>query len=352
MDRREFIAGTAMGAMSLTFPNLSGFLKETKMGIVVHSYGVRWNSKIESQRYPGFQNAVDLIEHCASIGAGGVQVNVKDWSIDFARKVREKREKLGLYLEGSIGLPAKAEDVAHFEQEVVAAKEAGAQVLRTVCLNGRRYENFHTPEAFQEFKKNAIHSLQLAEPIVRKHKIKLAVENHKDWRVKELAANLKDLNSEWVGATIDFGNNLALLEDSMDVVKTLLPFLVSTHVKDMGVEEYADGFLLSEVPLGEGIVDLPTAFALCQQQNPNVQFNLEMITRDPLEIPCLKNDYWQTFQGVSGSELASTLRTVKQKKFKTSLPRVSQLSGEEKLAAEEKNVVASLAYTREKLGFK
>jgi hypothetical protein len=43
-----------------------------------------------------------------------------------------------------------------------------------------------------------------AEPILRKHKVKLAVENHKDWRAPELASALKQLNSEWIGVTLDF----------------------------------------------------------------------------------------------------------------------------------------------------
>jgi hypothetical protein len=35
------------------------------------------------------------------------------------------------------------------------------------------------------------------------------------------------------------------MEDPMEVVKTLLPYLFSTHVKDMAVDEYEDGFRLS-----------------------------------------------------------------------------------------------------------
>jgi hypothetical protein len=38
---------------------------------VVHSYAARWNPKAESRQYPGFAHAVDLIEHCGRIGAGG-----------------------------------------------------------------------------------------------------------------------------------------------------------------------------------------------------------------------------------------------------------------------------------------
>ena len=113
-----------------------------------------------------------------------------------------------------------------------------------------------------------------------------------------------------------------------------------------------DGFLLSEVPLGKGFLDLPKIVALCRQHNPGIKFNLEMITRDPLEIPCLKNDYWAVFDGVTGSELARTLRMVKQNKYKSPLPRVSQLSEEERLAVEEENILECLQYSKDRLGIK
>lgn len=352
LNRRGFLHRAAVGAMALSFPELPKFVKETNMGVVVHSYGNRWNSKLASQKYAGFANAIDLIDHCHQIGAGGAQVVVGNWTTDFARKVRDRREKLGLYLEGSIGVPKNADDVTRFEQEVINAKEAGAQVLRTVCSSGRRYETYHSAEAFQEVRKNALASLQLAAPVMRKHKVKLGLENHKDWRAKELAAMLKQLDSEWIGVTLDFGNSIALLEDPMEVIQTLVPYVFSTHVKDMAVAEYADGFLLSEVPLGRGILDLPRIVALCKQHNPNVTFSLEMITRDPLEIPCLKTDYWATFEGVSGADLARTLQMVRQHKPAAALPRISLLSAEDRLAAEEENILACLAYSKERLAIR
>ncbi len=350
MNRRDFIQKATLGALAFSFPgNLPALTKEAPMGIVVHSYGNRWNSKVGSSKYPGFANAVDLLEHCHKIGAGGMQVVVKDWSADLTKKVRDRREKLGLYVEGSIGVPNKPESIARFEQEVKSAKEAGMQVLRTVCSSGRRYEAYHSAEAFTELQNKALTSLKLAEPILRKHKMKLAVENHKDWRAPELVNLIEQINSEWIGITLDFGNSIALLEDPIEVIQTLVPYVFTTHVKDMGVDEYADGFLLSEVPLGKGILDLPKMFALCRQHNPQVTFNLEMITRDPLEIPCLKEEYWATFQGVPPTDLARTLRLVRQHRYTAGLPRVSQLDPESRLAAEENNILACLTYSKNTL---
>lgn len=338
--------------MTLPFPALPDFLKEVPMGVVVHSYAARWNSKANSSKYPAFTNAIELMEHCASIGAGGVQTVVRGWASDFAKKARDRREKLGLYLEGSIGLPGTPDDVANFEKEVLASKEAGVSILRTVCLSGRRYENFKTADEFAEFKRKSMASLALAEPVVKKHKMKLAVENHKDWRYQELIAIMKEVSSEWVGVTLDFGNNVALLEDPMDVINGLAPYAFSTHVKDMGVKDYSEGFLLSEVPLGQGIVDLKAAVAVCKKHNPNITFNLEMITRDPLEVPVLTDGYWGTSGELPASVLAQALRTVKTRAFSGELPKTTGLSAEERLAFEEENNLACLKYSTESLGLK
>src|SRR6185503_1876690 len=102
----------------------------------------------------------------------------------------------------------------------------------------------------------------LAEPVLKKHRLRLAIENHKDWRVSELLDILKRLSSEWVGVCVDTGNSLALLEEPMAVIQGLAPFAFSCHLKDMGVQEYEEGFLLSEVPLGEGFLDLKKMIAL------------------------------------------------------------------------------------------
>lgn len=349
MDRRTFIHNS--GAVVLGMTVLPGHSLEVPpanvpMGIVVHSYGIRWQSKFPSGKYPGFADAIDMMNHCKKIGAAGVQVMVKDWSTDFAKKVRTTRENLGLYLEGSIAVPANVDDVPRFERELVAAHEAGAQVLRTVSSPGRRYEAFHTDAEVEDFKLKAIRSLQLTVPILRKHKVKLAVENHKDWLADELASAIKKIGSEWIGVTLDFGNSISLTEDPMEVVEKLAPFVFSTHVKDMGVDEYADGFLLSEVPLGKGILDLQRIYALCLKYNPDVAFSLEMITRDPLQIPCLKQEYWNVLGSRTGEDLARTLRMVRTHKYPGPLPGVNQLSGEEKLSLEENNILECLKYNK------
>jgi sugar phosphate isomerase/epimerase len=216
-------------------------------------------------------------------------------------------------------------------------------------LSGRRYETFTTAAAFRDFADRAVRSLALAEPVAASHGVRLAVENHKDWRTDELVAHLKRLDSAHVGACVDTGNSIALLEDPIEVVEALAPWALTTHLKDMAVREYDRGFLLSEVPLGEGFLDLRRIVRVLRAARPGIVLNLEMITRDPLEIPCLTDNYWATFEQLPGRHLARSLTMVRAHAARGSLPRVSGLGLEAKLKAEDDNVRRSFVFAAAEL---
>ena len=122
----------------------------------------------------------------------------------------------------------------------------------------------------------------------------------------------------------------------------------------MGVEEYVDGFLLSEVPLGTGFLDLAVrrSSAATRPACParKSRLNLEMITRDPLKIPCLTPRYWATLDNIPGRRLADMLALVRSKAGKKPLPRVGSLAKDEQLKREDENVRQSLRYAKERLG--
>jgi sugar phosphate isomerase/epimerase len=322
--------------------------RSKRLGIVSDSYA----QHIASDRQQGGGNFTDplmLLEHVHESGAGGAQIPLGVRDSAYTSKLRAKTEAYQMYLEGSVRMPVGPADIEKFAAEVRTASQAGAGVVRTVMLGGRRYEAFDKAETFKSWADRAFQSLVAAERIVAHQQIRLAVENHKDWRWGELAAILKRLSSAHVGACVDTGNNIALLEDPHEVVDALAPWAFSTHLKDMAVREYADGFLLSEVPLGEGFLDLRRIVATLARARPEVQFSLEMITRDPLRIPCLTAKYWATFEQVPGRDLARTLSMVRDHARRTPLPETSRLSRERKVELEEKNIRRCLDYARENL---
>jgi sugar phosphate isomerase/epimerase len=351
LTRRQMLGALAAGAATLaSSPRVFADGEKKRLGLADFSYIVRMKKDNRSEKFPRFASTLDMLEHLHELGYGGLQTSVRGWKKDFAAKLRDKREAHGMYIEGQIGLPKNEAGIPEFTASLEAAKEAGASVVRTVFTGNRRYEFFTSPEQFKKFKEDSWNSLKLAEAVVSKLKIRLAIENHKDLRSEELIDYLKRIGSEYIGVNFDTGNNLALLEDPEKTTALLAPYTFTLHLKDMGVDEYAEGFLISEVILGTGIIDLKAIVDTCLRLNPKVQFNLEMPARDPLKVPVFTKKYWATLDSLPATILADTLAMVRKKKSPTPLPHVSHLPLEEQLAFEEDQIKKCAVYAREKLG--
>src|ERR1700691_605006 len=330
MNRRAFlVTAAAAGAGALAAEPRS------KMGIAVTSY----------MSFGRPKDTLEFLEHANALGAGGIQMPLSSREPGYIRKLRARAEELGMYYEAITALP-KAGDTAAFDSTVAAARQAGALAIRVNCLPGRRYENFTNLADWDRAVARSHENIDAALRIVEKHQVPLAIENHKDWTAAEMAALMKAKSNRWLGVCLDTGNNIALLDDPMDTVETLAPYTNCSHVKDMGVAPYADGFLLSEMPLGEGMLDMRRIVDAIRRARPETRLTLEMITRDPLKVPCLMDAYWATFPERNGLYLARTLRMVRE----GPLPVVSGLTRDAQLKLEEDNVKKSLTYARERLG--
>jgi len=357
-SRREALLSItgAAAAMALAKPiwaQASPESKSSRLGICSDSYALRFRAnKDGGQDKERFTEPLEFLDHCHRLGAGGIQMTVGRRGESYAVGLRRQAETYGMFVEASIGLPKDQSDLERFGADVAMAENSGAKVIRVLFpsrASGRRYEAFNSAAEFHEVCEQGRRMLELAEPVAARHKIRLALENHKDQRVPEMLETLKRVSSEYVGVCVDTGNNIALLEDPMEVIETWAPWAFAAHLKDMAVQECEDGFLLAEVPLGEGILDLPKVVQTLRSRHPEVHFSLEMMTRDPLKVPCLTDKYWAVMADVPGRDLARTLRLVRARGRKEALPRISQLPLSEQFAAEEENVRKCLAYAHEHL---
>jgi sugar phosphate isomerase/epimerase len=353
MNRRTAISKLAATAtflgMAPSLPALHHAASRGKrLGIVIHSYAFRGNRNQTSSKYPPFKDALELLEHVHAYGAGGVQTRTSGWSKAFAKKIRKRCEELDMFMEGSISAPKTEADLERFEYEIVVAKEAGVNVFRS-AMGGRRYEDFDNRSDWLNLKKNTLKRIQLAEPVVRKHQVRLAVENHKDWQVADLVEFMQGMSSDYIGVTIDTGNSISLLEHPDDTVNGLARYGFTTHIKDMGVREYEDGFLLSEVPLGQGFLNMESILQTIEKRNPEIRFCLEMITRDPLNIPCFTEKYWATFEDQKATHLAKAMSWIRANS-QDNLPSVAGKSLDEKIEYEENNNKLSVEYAEKSLG--
>jgi 3-oxoisoapionate decarboxylase len=356
-NRREALLSMGGAAAAVLLGRPSGVRAEaspggSRLGICIHSYALRTSQDRTRQTAERFAEPLRFLAYCHSLGAGGIQVDIGRQDSAYASRLRRQAQDWGMFFEASSRLPRDQADLERFEAEVVTAQEAGATVVRTVMPSrgsGRRYEAYDSAEAFHQDRARGRRALELAEPVMARRRMRLAVENHKDERIPERLETLRSISSEWVGACVDTGNDISFLEDPMEVVDAYAPWAFSVHLKDMAVQEYEDGFLLWEVPLGEGLLDVPKVVRVLRSHHPQVRLSLEMMTRDPLKVPCLTDRYWAAMGDIPGRNLARTLRMVRTHGHKEPLPRVSHLPLSEQLEIEDANVRKCLTYAAARL---
>jgi sugar phosphate isomerase/epimerase len=326
-------------------------LRRTTIGLTPDSFqSIRFSSPER------ILSADRLMRLAAEIGAAGAHGGMTDVSFEWARRTRRLKEELDMYLEIQTFLPRPERvegprpDPDEFEHAVKVAKAAGATSLRVVCLLGRRYELMASRADWQEAVAGFHRQIAAAVPIVERHRMPLGIENHKDWRVEQQLALLEQYSSEYLGVCLDTGNNLAVLDDPIETVEKLAPWTFNVHFKDMAMEECESGFLLSEVPLGEGMLDMPRITGIIRRARPDVRFSLEMIVRDPLLVPCLTDRFWASFDDLNGIHLARALSRIRSGRRTGPLPRITGLSPDQRLALEHELVERSINYAREYLG--
>ena len=290
-----------------------------------------------------------FFEHARSLGAGGYQVAFGVLDDATCNELRESAAQAGLWVEGILRAPKSESDLERFDAEMATAARVGARAVRSTIFSGRRYEVFESLDEYKRHDKQSRRSLELAAPIAEKHRVAFAPENHKDHRIQERVDALRAIDSEYVGACVDTGNNFALLEDPLETAKALAPWAHAVHLKDQAVQPTEQGFLFGDIPLGQGFIDLKGIVEVLRQARPEIHFTLELLTRDPLVVPCLEEDYWRTFPNLPAKDLARTLRTVRDH-ASVNLQYPSRLSLSEQVSLEKSNVTQSLSYARDHLG--
>jgi sugar phosphate isomerase/epimerase len=332
--RRDILASGAALAAASAIPAYAADPPKSPLGSSQTALGhyLRANRAANG----GKVDPIQAIDHVRSLGGGGIQFTVP-LDADL-KKVRRRLEHHGMFLQGDLDLLTRFQsDPAPFEQALKNYKELGADAVRVVCFVGRRYETFKTLQDYKDWNVQAIAALDLCLPIAERVGIPLAMENHKDRAIDEEVEVLARYSSAHLGATVDFGNKLAMCDDPMDVVNKLAPYARAVHMKNMAVQNYPDGFLLSEVLFEDGFMDVPAMWAVLRKANPALKPVHELITRDPLKVAVLTDKYWTTWPDRGGKFLADTIRLVNANQSRKPLPVVSNLSPEAQLQAEEAN---------------
>jgi hypothetical protein len=113
---------------------------------------------------------------------------------------------------------------------------------------------------------------------------------------------------EYLGICLDTMNLLTMLEDPVLAARRLLPWIVTTHIKDGGLLLRADGFVSFTAEAGKGAVDLPVIIEALGAVHPHINLTVEDHGGDFL-IPVADADFLARFPDLTVPELVRLLET-------------------------------------------
>ena len=135
--------------------------------------------------------------------------------------------------------------------------------------------------------------------------VTIAVENHKDLQAWQMKTLIEQAGRDFVGANLDLGNPLTLMEHPLTTLEVLGPYTATSHFRDTAVYETTRGAAVQWVAMGDGSIDFVEVIKVYGELCPQASVHLEIITgRQPYQTPYLEPDYWKTFAGMPAKDFA------------------------------------------------
>jgi sugar phosphate isomerase/epimerase len=157
------------------------------------------------------------------------------------------------------------EAVSEIEKYLTLSKKLGFRVMRIVGSSILHFREPHGPQV-----KIVKNTLRRIIPIAQACGVKLSIENHADFYTAELLEILNDIDSPFLGVTLDTGNCLRLKEDPVKAIRLFKEKVSVVHAKDVapisGLDP-EDPMSLACVPAGEGITDFKSIIAALDEIN-------------------------------------------------------------------------------------
>lgn len=160
-----------------------------------------------------------------------------------------------------------------------AAEEAAALDARIVrsCSGGMMRWSSTAPPTETLLEETA-EALLPQRAMLRDHGVILAIETHFEFTSFEIVRLLERCEAEpgdWLGVCLDTMNLLTMIEDPVAATRRLLPWVVSTHVKDGGARVDEQGLTTYATPVGDGVIDLGGILALLDSLAADVHLSIE-----------------------------------------------------------------------------
>jgi len=150
-------------------------------------------------------------------------------------------------------------------------------------------------------------ALRAQASMLRDHGVILAIETHFEFTSFELVRLFEMCEAQpgdWLGICLDTMNLMTMIEHPAFATERLLPWVVSTHMKDGGVLMGRDGLTTFPVPIGAGTIDLEDIIQRLDTLPRPVHLSVEDHGGSVL-LPIHDEAFLLRFPDLTGTELAA-----------------------------------------------
>ena len=232
----------------------------------------------------------ELLKWGAKNGAEGVafsgfsDVIREKFNTSYLHDVRQLAKDLNLYLEWGNGQHVPMDLSSFSSKEILKSNKRAvneaykleARIIRS-CSGGLMRWNRNAPDTMV-FLKSAALELKKQAQMFRDSGVMLAIETHFEFTTFELLKLFEMCEVEpgdYLGICLDTMNLLTMLEDPLSATERVLPWVVSTHIKDGGILAGEGGITTFPVPMGKGIVDIEAIIRLLNKTDKEIYLSVE-----------------------------------------------------------------------------
>ena len=280
------------GIAAYSFPYRCGFTEYGTVGLCANPF-----------------SADDLLDLAATNGLQIVELPFQmfpDLESATLRAFRERATARGLALVCDSGVV----DVPTLQRHIPAAAALGASTLRvtlSTILEGNRAS---APGGWERYLEAKIAQLKELRPLAEHHGVCLAPENHQDATTADQLRICDEVGGEFIGATLDAVNPLAVGEHHLDAARALGQRIRNVHIKDYRIYPSPSGYRLVRSAIGEGVLNLPALLDILREVAPDATCNIELAALRARHIRLLEDDWWQGFPPRDARALVPALRLV------------------------------------------
>jgi len=252
----------------------------------------------------------------------------------------------GRELLADAGYDMSVSDAGVVIHHLEVARKLGSPLLRCVAGNLFTRDEGYDMVALAD---DAVAILRDACKAAEDMGMKIALENHADFTVREHVSILSRVNSPALGFTLDCANLAFDLDDPLRLARIMAPYTLTTHFKNYRVVRTKKGLALENCSLGDGEIDVAAIAEILAEQESDVNLNIEIHSQfAPFTLDILDETFFQRHPSPPGDGLAWYLDKSWQKEIPDTEP-AGLPDGKESWDLEYEHIRLSAQWAKEKL---